>query len=145
MIANSALIRTLKKDGLSPVIAAKHWRNMYDQGKATAPPIAIGLTGIFGYLTWINWDNSLSSSTSFLSPGVLYATSAALVGSIVPFTLIFLDPTNQRLLSFANQTPITNETCDEMTTLFRTWDRLSITRSFLPLLAFAAAFLATFS
>lgn len=67
-----------------------------------------------------------------------YLSAAALVISIVPFTIVFMTPTNSTLLAaVSGQSVLSQATLSE---LIRKWSFLNITRSFLPLLGAATGF-----
>jgi hypothetical protein len=93
----------------------------------------------------------------------LYILAAVLVLSIVPFTVVFMMPTNQRLLARAAQAddeavtlaekgrettvttgaPAKAEDDAEVRGLLAKWSRMNVARACLPLAAAAVGFFAT--
>ena len=73
---------------------ARQWQLIYDIGKFTGPPVSIVSAGSLVYaMTRIPAELKVQRQ--------LYFTAAALIVSIMPFTLIALAPTNTRLLDIA--------------------------------------------
>lgn len=75
---------------------------------------------------------SLFSGTSawLLGGGILWLAGAVVIGSVVPFTLIVIMPTNHRLLE-----PGRDLSTDETRRLLENWGRLHAVRSALSLTA----------
>jgi len=73
---------------------ARQWQLIYDIGKFTGPPVSIVSAGSLVYaMTRIPTELKVQRQ--------LYFTAAALIVSIMPFTLIALAPTNTKLLQIA--------------------------------------------
>jgi hypothetical protein len=72
---------------------------MYNIGKATSPLIAITVTLCNGYSAYCSRDDT-SLIGDVASPFALYTAAAICVPSIVPYTLLYMEPTvNRRLLA----------------------------------------------
>jgi hypothetical protein len=73
---------------------ARQWQLIYDIGKFTGPPVSIVSAGSLIYaMTRIPAELKVQRQ--------LYITAAALIVSIMPFTLLVLAPTNTKLLEIA--------------------------------------------
>jgi hypothetical protein len=73
---------------------ARQWQLLYDIGKFTGPPVSIiSASSLIYAMTCIPVELKVQRQ--------LYITAAALIVSIMPFTLIVLAPTNAKLLETA--------------------------------------------
>ncbi|OCK80119.1 DUF1772-domain-containing protein [Lepidopterella palustris CBS 459.81] len=114
---------------------AKQWQTAYEIGKSTAPFVALtaGLTWSYlatqGSMSTASKQPLLFNSNAF----ALYSASAVLVTAIVPFTLIVMKPTNDKLHAKADASEEskaeTDETVDE---LMNKWYWLNVVRASLP-------------
>ncbi|ROV88793.1 hypothetical protein VSDG_08985 [Cytospora chrysosperma] len=125
-----AMISILAVPGLlsttTPVpgqVLAQQWAGIYSQGKVLGPQAAvISLLG-YGYLLY-------GRSRQGRGWGDCLGAMGLTIG-IVPFTLIFMDPTNQALLRVAEgSSSLGSEAVGEL--LVR-WKWLNLTRSMFPL------------
>jgi hypothetical protein len=97
-------------------IAATQWAPSYKRATMMQAPLAIvamaaGLSrGVYG--------------------GGLWFAGAALIGAVVPFTLLVIAPTNRRLLD-----PARDRRSSETRALLETWGRLHAVRSALSLVS----------
>lgn len=138
-------------------LLVKQWQIMYDTGKLTLPPLAIGSGAIFGYLAYR--CEFLSRSThiptarepkiiDFLTatpdstPRALYTAAAVLLPSIVPYTILLLKPINDKLTAMANISDM-SERLETAHALVDKWGTLNLIRSLLPLAGAVLAALAT--
>lgn len=77
-------------------LAVRQWRKLYSQGKAAAPPLAALSAMSFSFLAY------KLSKTLNQTKGELYALAALSTISIVPYTLIVMRATNDKLTNKAN-------------------------------------------
>jgi len=97
--------------------AATVWAPSYKRATRMQAPLAVvSLIGALG--AWL------------LGDGVPWLVGAVLIGSVVPFTLIVIRPTNDRLLA-----PGRDLASDETRALLQRWGRLHAVRSVLSSLA----------
>jgi hypothetical protein len=129
LISIPAISRALKEDNLSAGHAVKLWRNTFEAGFALAPPIALATASSLGFCAW--------TARGLLTHGVpssrLYGISAAVTVGIVPFTIIFMKSTNDKLLRFAKKEELTASESQEGEALLKRWTFLNGVRSLLPL------------
>ncbi|KAK5731602.1 hypothetical protein LTR17_011194 [Elasticomyces elasticus] len=114
-----------------PEVAVRQWSKAYALGKATAPPLAITSAACFGYLSW---QALPPKSIGFGEPMVIYAIAAALIPSIMPFTLSVMDPgVNNRLKLLAKDaersTKLTDSVKDEVQELLGKWAAMNYVRA----------------
>lgn len=107
---------------ISQHLAAKQWAAFYHRGHALGPPFAI--LGAGGFI-WL----------ALKSHSLLYWGAAILNIGIVPWTLLFMLPTNTSIFEVANmkdssETPVREET--QLAPLLNTWASLNTIRSFFP-------------
>ncbi|OAP64277.1 hypothetical protein AYL99_00249 [Fonsecaea erecta] len=135
LIAVPALRRSGVEAGVPSSILAKQWRFLYDTGKAQNPPIATVTAAAYLYLAW--------SARRIAPLGQLplyYGSAAVLTLGIVPFTLIAMHSTNNRLMQHSEQaasksvsTPLQPASDDEVDGLIAKWIILNGVRSLFPL------------
>ncbi|GAB7351245.1 hypothetical protein MBLNU459_g1671t1 [Dothideomycetes sp. NU459] len=116
-------------------LAAKQWKKVFDSGKVIAPPLSVVSAAIFGGLAYRAPSGSHATW--------LYTAAALLVPSIVPYTIFFMAPTNNKLeqkaSSLANaslsDTAAEAGVAKEETThaLLDKWISLNLGRSLFPL------------
>jgi noranthrone monooxygenase len=105
-------------------IVVKQWADIFRRGKVLVP--MIGLASFLGYasLSYGRWRQGLEWK------GLLAAGGLAV--GVAPYTLIFLQPTNVRLMDLAGGT--TKMASDEVVRgLIVKWSSLNLGRSLLPL------------
>ena len=95
------------------------WNSIFNLGKAIAPVFAA--TACVLHLT-----SSYLRNRSFKT---LRAVAAGLTVAIVPFTVIFMESTNQKMIDGAIGSPIN----EDAATLLARWTTLNLIRSALPL------------
>jgi len=129
LVSVPAISRSLKEDRLSAAHAVKLWKNNFEAGFALAPPIAVATASSLGFCAW-----SAPRLLTFGVPnGRLFAAAAVLTVSIVPFTIVFMSSTNDKLLSFAKKEDLTTAENQESEALLKRWRYLNSVRSLLPL------------
>jgi hypothetical protein len=107
-------------------LLAQQWRAMFNMGKAAMPAIAVISVASYAYTAYDRSKRHLYWTR--------YATAAALTVSIIPFTFIFMHPTNQSLLQIAGggaTAAVVND--DSVRALITKWAGLNLIRSLLPL------------
>ncbi|KAK4865687.1 hypothetical protein LT330_009120 [Penicillium expansum] len=107
----------------SPHLAAKQWAAFYHKGHSLGPPFAI--LGAGGFI-WL----ALKSHCS------LYWGAAILNIAIVPWTILFMLQTNNKIFEFANMKDSSENTPRDgarLTSLINKWASLNTVRSLFPL------------
>lgn len=134
LVTVPALLLAQAQDGVSQGAILKVWRRMYQRGHAHSPKIAILTSGAFVYLTWC-----ASRAAGTRVPMLLFGTAASLVTGIVPFTLLFMRPTNNALMARAAEedvllhAPVQKPDQKSSEQLFAHWATLTGIRGLLPL------------
>ncbi|TVY22928.1 Noranthrone monooxygenase [Lachnellula hyalina] len=100
----------------------QQWKNMFESGKFFMPPIALLSSSMLFYLA-----SQARSPKSVLSEDRFwgYVAAGVLALSIVPYTLLFMNGTNSRLLVGEKEVEST------VRELVRKWGRLNLGRSVL--------------
>ncbi|KAL3418418.1 hypothetical protein PVAG01_10134 [Phlyctema vagabunda] len=104
-------------------ILLQQWSSVFFKGAARAPAAAALACVSYGYATYAQTKHGKDWRLSTLA-GVLTI-------AIVPFTIIFMSKTNNRLLAGAAGALVTST--DEARSLLTKWVRLNAIRSLLPL------------
>jgi len=94
-------------------VAVREWAPSYKRGAAMQAPLAV-LGFVFALTAWLT------------GAGSWWLVGGALLGLVVPFTLIVIMPTNKRLLASIRDTG-----SDETRHLLERWNRLHAVRSLL--------------
>jgi hypothetical protein len=139
---------TKSQDSIPPRILAKQWNDLYDLGRTQNPPIAGVTAASFSYLAW-----SVRPGTSLrlLAPRnamQLYAAAAVFTLGIVPYTLLTMNSTNNKLIVKAGKVDVNGKGLEgtgdnkEVGELLRKWQGLNGIRSVIPLLGVVAGFMA---
>jgi hypothetical protein len=113
------------------VYAVKLWRNTFELGKGLAPPIALATASSLAFCGWTTRDIHGSG----IEDGRLFFLSGLLTVSIVPFTIIFMNSTNVKLLGLAKKEELTASESQDGEALLKKWVSLNAVRSLLPLAA----------
>ena len=98
--------------------AISQWAPSYKRATVMQAPLAV-LSLLSGLLAW------------FFGAGTLWLYAAVLIGLVVPFTLIVIMPTNQRLLEYDRDWP-----SEQTRLLLVRWGTLHAVRAWLSLAAF---------
>jgi hypothetical protein len=107
-------------------LLAQQWQAMFNMGKVAAPTVAVVSVAAYAYTAYDRSKRHLYWTR--------YAAAGALTLSIIPFTLIFMHPTNQSLLQIASggaTAAVVND--DSVRALITKWAGLNLIRSLLPL------------
>ena len=94
-------------------VAVREWAPSYKRGAAMQAPLAVS-GFVFAVTAWLT------------GAGSWWLVGGALLGLVVPFTLIVIMPTNKRLLASIRDTG-----SDETRHLLERWNRLHAVRSLL--------------
>ena len=122
---------------LSPTpLVLRQWDVMYNRGAALIPPLALISTSAFGWLAY---------KVAAPDKARLYATAAASVFGIIPYTLLVMLPTNKKLqkkVEEANKSKAKDELVEtgvakgeSAKELVDKWNTLHLGRSFFPLIS----------
>lgn len=111
---------------------------MFSRGKAQNPPIAAVTAASFSYLAW-----TLRSVRG--NKAGLYGVAAVMTVGVVPWTLLLMNSTNQRLIAKADSATVEKGDEKEVEDLLKKWGTLNGLRSLLPLVGSAAAVFAVLS
>lgn len=123
------------EDSVSSNAILKVWRRLYEYGHAYGPKLAAVTSTAFGYLAW----SARAQRTTCRAPMIMYSAAASLVLAIVPYTIICIGPTNDRLSARAagkdelvstNEKSEKSEKSDDQ--LLRQWVVLNGIRGLLP-------------
>ncbi len=98
-------------------LAARQWAPSYRRGALMQVPLAV-VGALGGLFQW------------FSGHGASWLVGALLIVSVIPFTLVVILPTNNRLLE-----PGRDNSSEETRRLLETWGRLHAVRSVLSLVA----------
>lgn len=122
-----------------PEIAVLQWRTAYEIGKSTSPPFALTAAGSFAYLAYSNYRlRSLKTSSKATVDTAtvrmaMYAAAAVLIPSIVPYTLLRMEPmVNSALMDMANLAETgsaVGKTAGEVSALFVKWSGMNYVRA----------------
>lgn len=112
-----SLVEHPARMGLETVLAARQWAPSYQRATWMQAPLAV-LGFAAGAAAWL------------AGGGVAWLVAALLLGAVVPFTFLFIMPTNHALLA-----PERDLGSAETRALLETWGRLHAVRTGLGLLA----------
>ena len=112
-----SLVEHPARMGCDTQTAATVWAPSYKRGALMQAPLAV-LSFLAGVTAWL------------LDGGIMWLVPAALVGLVVPFTLIAITPTNHQLLASGRDLASV-----ETRSLLERWGRLHAIRSVLGLTA----------
>lgn len=104
-------------------LLAQQWAGIYNRGKVLGPQTAVLAVFGYGYLAYERSSRGVGWAK--------FAGAAALTLGIVPFTVIFMDPTNQALLKVAAGAGVIGE--GALSDLLLKWKGLNLVRSIFPL------------
>lgn len=99
------------------------WHGMFTRGMNLMPKVAVAVALSYGYAAY----DTRSRGGEWTG----YLAAAGLVVSIVPFTLLFMSPTNSALIESAKGSSALAQT--QVSDLIAKWGVLNLTRSLLPL------------
>jgi hypothetical protein len=133
-----ALSQSQKQDSVPAGYLARQWKYIFDTGKVQNPSVAAVASSSFAYLAWSVRKGTALSLLVPKNSVLIYSTAALLTIGMVPYTIIFMLPTNDRLTEKAKQ-HVTSKgavaTDDkEVIELLKKWSFLSGIRGLLPLM-----------
>lgn len=104
----------------------QQWLRMYNYGFPILPTIAIGTCSLYLYAAIRNGVGK--------APWLIYAAAGLVTVTMVPFTWVFLWPTNESLMRLeADSRAGLPTSLDEVRGLIQLWSRTHLLRSFFPL------------
>lgn len=108
-------------------ILAKQWAHLFQHGKMVGPVIALTATLGYAYLAW----DLRAQGRDWMG----YLLAGGLTMGLVPFTLVFLNPTNARLLDIAAGTSAAAKATgnEAIRGTIAKWSGLNLVRAFFPL------------
>ncbi|KAI9884883.1 MAG: hypothetical protein M1823_003324 [Watsoniomyces obsoletus] len=124
-----------------PSTLVQQWQQVYDTGKATAPPTALLVFASWAYVAYRHAQQPLASISGKWTS---YAVASVSAIAIVPYTLLVMADTNRKLYAKANEARLLgSSTTDEVTTeqerksvkqLLDRWATLNVVRAVFPLI-----------
>jgi hypothetical protein len=117
---------------------ARQWKYIFDDGKVQNPSVAVIAGTSFAYLAWSVRSGTALSLIVPKNSVQIYSAAALLTYGMIPYTMIFMLPTNDKLMAKAEQAfgakGAVAADDKEVGELLRKWSILSGIRSLLPLL-----------
>ncbi|KAN0117622.1 DUF1772 domain containing protein [Hyaloscypha variabilis] len=138
IISIPALSTSQEKDSAPAGLVARQWKYIYDDGKIQNPSIAVIAGTSFAYLAWSVRSGTALSLIVPKNSAQIYTIAAILTYGMIPFTGLFMLPTNEKLMSTANRyvsaksAGAAND--KEVSESLKKWALLSGIRGLLPLL-----------
>ena len=135
LVTVPALLRSIAEDATPARVIITIWHRVYQSGHAHSPKIAGLSSTAFAYLAW-----KAQCRHAWTDPPVLlYGAAALSVVGIVPYTLAFMEPTNNALLERARDveaSPSKNLADNHyVMELLARWKFLTLGRSLFPMMA----------
>ncbi|KAG9631630.1 DUF1772-domain-containing protein, partial [Aureobasidium melanogenum] len=135
-------VANIKQDSsLSNAHAVRLWQQNYQRGASQNPPIALGAAVSLGFLAW-SLRNLRITTVVGLGPGALFAIAAVSTMAIVPFTIVFMRPTNNKLLTLAakaKKDELSVKETEDVEGLLERWTALNRLRGVLPMIGAVCA------
>jgi hypothetical protein len=125
LISIPALIDTIVSGTLPHHVAPQLWRVIFERGKATMPIAAATAAACYGTLARSRYASQ--------RPWIPFALSSVTTIAIVPFTVIAMSGTNGSLIQLSAGQNVRDLSVEGILALLKTWSRLNLTRSLLPL------------
>lgn len=121
---------------IAPVDVLVHqFKTMYNIGKSTSPPLAIAVT-ICNLYSAYRSKGETDIEQGIISPFRLYLAAAILIPCIIPYTLLYMEPTvNEKLISLgakvekgsnANDLGVSH---DEVRAMLMRWKTMNFVRA----------------
>lgn len=138
VVSVPALSKSQKQDSVPAGYLARQWKYIFEDGKVQNPGVAAIASASFAYLAWSVRSGTALSLIVPKNSVRVYSISALLAIGVVPFTMLFMLPTNNRLIAKAEQAAGVKGAVaaddKEVIELLRKWSVLSGIRSLVPLL-----------
>ncbi|KAH8428467.1 DUF1772 domain-containing protein [Aspergillus melleus] len=130
-----ALLKSHHEDNTPLNIILRQYRNLYDNGHAQNPPIAVLTASAFGYLAYAVHNGVSVSALTTRESAILYVASAVLTVGIVPWTVVAMTGTNKALLARADSGAVVEKEDEKREVLggLERWVVLNGVRSLFPL------------
>ncbi|KAJ4993968.1 DUF1772 domain-containing protein [Stagonosporopsis vannaccii] len=137
LVSVPAIVQSVQTAALPPLHAARLWRATFEAGFALAPPVAVVTASSLVFAGWTARSQWYSRSVSAGRRGGANWSfvAAALTVGIVPFTILFMKETNERLLEFAAREGLTRAEEGEVVEFLGRWKVLNGVRGMLPFVA----------
>jgi hypothetical protein len=149
LISVPALSRSQKQDSVPAGHLVRQWKYIYDDGKVQNPSVAVIASASFAYLAWSVRSGTALSLIVPKNSFQIYSAAALLAIGMVPYTMIFMLPTNNKLMAKAEQAAGAKGAVaaddKEVIELLRKWSILSGIRSLVPLLGGVVSMAAIFA
>ena len=123
---STIMMPSLLSSPASADVLAKQWLQGFTRGKALGPSLAGLSLAVYSYLAY---DARAKGDAKWLA----WAAAGVLTISIVPFTLVFMDTTNQALIAAATGGSSKSLASGATSELVTKWKHLNLVRSVLPL------------
>ncbi|KAF1932180.1 DUF1772-domain-containing protein [Didymella exigua CBS 183.55] len=123
LVSAPAILTAVHKNNVSISHALQVWAHLYDAGHAQNPPIAFAAAASLGFCAWTTGDRRF------------WWSSAATIG-IVPFTLLFMQKTLDRIFELARKADkeaLATKEAEEAEKLLHRWVWHNGVRSLFPL------------
>lgn len=135
-----ALSQSYKQDSVPAGYLTRQWLYTYETGKLQNPSLAVVAGSCFAYLAWSVRSGTALSLVVPRNSFRIYAAAALLTYGMIPFTAVFMLPTNNKLMALAEKSTggkganalAANQ--KEVNELLEQWSVLSGIRGLLPLL-----------
>ncbi|ESZ98978.1 hypothetical protein SBOR_0636 [Sclerotinia borealis F-4128] len=113
----------------------RHWARLYHYGHIYMPGLCVGTVGLYGY-------SALKGRTSKSQQWRTYAFAAAITIAMVPFTWIFMAPTNNILFGWEKMatTKTSGEELSSVQEVVVKWAWLHLARSVFPFIGAVLGF-----
>jgi hypothetical protein len=139
-------LESQERDAVLPGILCKQWKYVYNYGHDQNIPLICTASACLAYSTW-SAARGVALGAIREGSSLLWAASMVSTLSIIPFTIIFMVPTNNRLHELADEAIRTKDnaaaSAGEVGRLIKKWTRLNGIRSLLPLVGGIVAFFAS--
>jgi len=132
------LSKSQKQDSVPAGHLVRQWKYIFDDGKVQNPSLAAIAGASFAYLAWSVRSGTALSLIVPKNSFQIYSAAAFLTFGMIPYTMIFMLPTNNKLMAKAEQVAGAKGAVaaddKEIIELLRKWSFLSGIRSLVPLL-----------
>lgn len=137
LIASVSFLTVPTLSTLAPQLQVQQWRAIYRRGASIAPPTALFTSSVLLYASYTSFINS----SPLPNPTWKFCAAAVvLTSSIVPYTIVSMMPTNNKLMALAEKADAKGEVKkDEVDRLTQKWSLLNIGRAMFPLLGAGVA------
>ncbi|KAG9737537.1 DUF1772-domain-containing protein, partial [Aureobasidium melanogenum] len=135
VISIPAVVNIKQDSSLSNAHAVRLWQQNYQRGASQNPPIALGAAASLGFLAW-SLRNLRTPTSIGLRPSALFAAAVVSTMAILPFTIVFMRATNNKLLALAakaKKDEMSVTETEDVEGLLERWAALNRLRGVLPM------------